>query len=224
MYLWEWVLSQRWPGYIIPKFYCVLFCSSISISLKKLTYSLNRIKILPIWYIKWKCHSWYPLVSQLLEDFVLDFMLDKPTKEISLAECRHHNGQCISVLVWAGFQLIFFTVSGIRLCCVFVLEMEQFPHRDVSRAYTEPSPFLHLALPVSRLGVHKVWRGTQPGQLTQNDQRDIPHHVASGSAHQVAGRKGLFVSDGVCLFKQLLGVMEPGFYGDGWTPACPWKW
>lgn len=110
------------------------------------------------------------------------------------------------------------------LCCDFVMEMVLFPHMAVSRAYTETSTFLHLTQPVSRLGVHKELRGIEPGQLALTDQRDIPHHMASGSAYLIAGRKGLFVSDGVCLLKQLSDVMEPSFHGDGWTPACPWKW
>ena len=53
-------------------------------------------------------------------------------------------------------------------------------------------------------GCTRGWEGTQPGQLTPTDQRDIPDHVVSCSAYKAGGRRrrGVDVqSDGVCLPK-----------------------
>lgn len=59
-----------------------------------------------------------------------------------------------------------------------------------------------------------TWEGTQPSTA---DPRDIPHPVASGST---GGRKKeRLLSDGVCLPKSPLQVMEPCSPGHGWTPA-----
>jgi len=33
------------------------------------------------------------------------------------------------------------------------------------------------------------WEGTQPGQLTPTDQRDIPYHITSRSAIKAGGKK-----------------------------------
>jgi len=46
-----------------------------------------------------------------------------------------------------------------------------------SRAYTESIPFLLLALPHQWAGwaCTRGWEGTQMGQLTPTDQRDIPY-------------------------------------------------
>ena len=38
-------------------------------------------------------------------------------------------------------------------------------------------------------GVQGVGQGTQPGQLTPTDQRDIPDHMASCSAYKAGGRR-----------------------------------
>ena len=69
------------------------------------------------------------------------------------------------------------------------------------------------------------WEGTQLGQLTQTDQRDMPDHRMSGSAYKLGKKKewGDVQSDGVCLPKSPLRVMEPCFPGDGCTPACRWE-
>lgn len=54
----------------------------------------------------------------------------------------------------------------------------------------------------------------QPGQLTQDDQRDIPDHMALCSAIKTGGKKmeaGDIGNDGVCLLKKQLHVMSPAF-------------
>lgn len=47
-----------------------------------------------------------------------------------------------------------------------------------------PAP--HAVLSVMKLGVHQDL-GTQPGQLTQNDQRDVPYHMTLCSAIKLWG-------------------------------------
>ena len=47
-----------------------------------------------------------------------------------------------------------------------------------------------LPCPASKgLGVHQELEGTQPGQLAQTDQRDIPHHVALCLAMTAGGKE-----------------------------------
>ena len=60
----------------------------------------------------------------------------------------------------------------------------------LSSAYTESRPFLLLTAPHQRggWGCTRSWEGTQPGQLTPTDQRDIPYRMASCSAYK-AGRR-----------------------------------
>ena len=86
----------------------------------------------------------------------------------------------------------------------------------LSSAYTEPRPFLLLPPPHQRGGWGGIrsWEGTQLGQLTPTDQRDIPDHKMSCSAYKAGGRRrkrGVVQSDGICLPKRLLGMMEPCF-------------
>lgn len=71
----------------------------------------------------------------------------------------------------------------------------------------------------------KVCDRTHPEQLIQNDQRDILLHLTLRSAIRSLGkgkrREGVR-GYGVCLSKQLVGVLMPHFPENGWTPACQW--
>uniref|UniRef100_A0A8B9YXA4 non-specific serine/threonine protein kinase n=1 Tax=Buteo japonicus TaxID=224669 RepID=A0A8B9YXA4_9AVES len=62
----------------------------------------------------------------------------------------------------------------------------------LSSAYTESRPFLLLTPPHQQVGwgCTRSWERTQLGQLTPNDQRDIPDHMTSCSFHNRAdGRR-----------------------------------
>lgn len=54
----------------------------------------------------------------------------------------------------------------------------------------------HAAWPVRRLD----WEGTQPGQLIQPDQRDVPCHMISFSAIKARTKKGEGGTSGVMTF------------------------
>lgn len=66
--------------------------------------------------------------------------------------------------------------------------------------------------------------GTQLVQVTPHTQRNILYHMASCSAYRASGRskQGNIQSDGVCVPKSLLRVIELGFLGVVWTPPYPW--
>ena len=61
----------------------------------------------------------------------------------------------------------------------------------LSSAYIESRPFLLLTPPHQWAGWRctRRWEGTQPGQLTPADQRDIPYHMASCSAYKAGGKR-----------------------------------
>ena len=89
---------------------------------------------------------------------------------------------------------------------------EQCLHRAKAFSASHPTP------PVSRQGVHKELGGDTARTADPNDQRDIPYHMTSRSAYKAGGRRrkrGDIQSDGVCLPKSPLCVMEPCFPGDG---------
>jgi len=70
------------------------------------------------------------------------------------------------------------------------------------------------------LGCTRSWEGTQLGQLTPADRRDIPHRMTSCSAYKSGEGEGTgggedVQSDGVCLPRSPLHVMELCFAGDG---------
>lgn len=56
--------------------------------------------------------------------------------------------------------------------CVDKILMFQLLQRS---AHTQPRTVLapHAALPARRLGCTRRWEGTQAGDMTQNDQRDV---------------------------------------------------
>ena len=107
--------------------------------------------------------------------------------------------------------LIFFTVASMWLCFGFVLEtvliiQSLFCYMVLlllSSAYTEPRPFPLLAPPCQRDGWEctRSWEGTQTGQVTQTDQRDIPYHMMSCSVYkELGGRGGGAAAFGVMVF------------------------
>ena len=61
----------------------------------------------------------------------------------------------------------------------------------LSSAYPEPRALLLLPPPHQRAGWGgtRSWEGTQPGQLTPTDPREIPHHTTSCSACKAGGRR-----------------------------------
>ena len=61
----------------------------------------------------------------------------------------------------------------------------------LSRAYTQSRPFLLLTPPHQRAGwgCTRNWEGTQSGQLSPTDQRDIPYHMTSCSAYKAGGKR-----------------------------------
>ena len=85
----------------------------------------------------------------------------------------------------------------------------------LSSAYTQSRPFL-LLTPLHQQGGWRCTRsreGTQPGQLTPSDQRDIPYYMASCSAYKAGGRRRT---------GRLFGLMEFVFssnYYAWWSPA-----
>ena len=89
----------------------------------------------------------------------------------------------------------------------------------LSSAYTAPRLFLTFP-PHSGTGWARSWEGTQPGQLTRTDQRDIPDHMTS--AQYKAGRKE--EGGGVTLGppRQPLRVWEPCFLRRP-DIACSWE-
>lgn len=107
--------------------------------------------------------------------------------------------------IWAGMELIVFTVARMRLCFGTVLETGMFSLL-LSSTFTEPRPFLPLVPPVSRLGVHKELEGTQ---LTPTYPRDIPDHGTSCSAWNTGRRNWGIWGDGVCVTVTRGGAQLP---------------
>ena len=73
----------------------------------------------------------------------------------------------------------------------------------LSSAYTESRPFPLLTPPHQRRGwgCGRSWEGTQLGQLTPADQRDIPYHMMSYAQHIKLGEEeGKWVTFGVMAF------------------------
>jgi len=98
----------------------------------------------------------------------------------------------------------------------------------LSSAHTASRPFLLLVLPHQQVGwgCTRSREGTQSGQPTPAGQTDMPYGMTSCSAYKVGARrrkKGDVQSDGVCLPKSPLHMMEPCCPGDGWTSACHWE-
>lgn len=88
----------------------------------------------------------------------------------------------------------------------------------LNSACTELRLFL-LFTPLPQQGVWgwtRIWKGTHLRQLTPSDQRDIPDHMASGSAYKSEEERREDVQNTVVfLLKTPLNGMEPFFSGDG---------
>lgn len=103
----------------------------------------------------------------------------------------------LCVLVWA-----FFTVATFGICT------ENRADNTViflNSAYTVRRPFL-LFTSYHRWGgwgYISSWEGTQPEQVTPNDQRDILYHMASCSAHKFGGKKRGEISEWCHLSSQV---------------------
>jgi len=78
----------------------------------------------------------------------------------------------------------------------------------LSSAHTESRPFqlLTLSHQWGGRGCTRSWEGTQPGQLTPPQQRDIPCRMASHSAYKLGGK----LTGGCCS-------------GTGWA-SVGWWW
>ena len=99
----------------------------------------------------------------------------------------------MSVLLLAGVELVFLPVASMGLCFGFVLKTgpdntEMFLLL-LSRAYTEPRPFLLFILPCCQ-GCTGCWEETQAGQMIPTDQRTILYHMASCSVYKSEGKQG----------------------------------
>lgn len=92
----------------------------------------------------------------------------------------------------------------------------------LSSTYTASTPFMLLQR--GGWGCARSWEWTQAGQMTPNDQRDIPYHM--GSFQYIKLREGEnedVQRDGVCPPKSQFHRMEPCFPGVDWTSAHPWE-
>ena len=108
------------------------------------------------------------------------------------------------MLVLAGIELIVFIAANMGLCFGFVLKTvliievftiaEQCLHK--AKAFSAP----HTTTPASSWGCTRSWEGTQPGQLTPTDRRDIPYHMMSRSAYKAGGRRRQRGTFGVMAF------------------------
>ena len=85
----------------------------------------------------------------------------------------------------------------------------------LSSAYTQSRSCLLLTPPHQWVGwgCTRSWEGTQPGQLTPTDQRDIPYHMTSCSAYKARGRRRKWGMFGVMVF------VFTGNHYTWWSPA-----
>ncbi|XP_076190115.1 protein unc-93 homolog A isoform X3 [Aptenodytes patagonicus] len=99
---------------------------------------------------------------------------------------------CALGIHYVGYVMICFS-SVNSLCSLLFGKISQFTGRKLLFALvlTESRPFLLLTPPHQRVGwgCTRSWEGTEPGQLTANDQRDNPHHMTSCSAYKAGGRR-----------------------------------
>lgn len=82
------------------------------------------------------------------------------------------------VLVFAGVEFIFFTVAAKDMYLGFVLKNVDYIGM-LSLVLSKDYTFLPPTPPVRRLGMHKNLGGTQPGELTSRDHRDISQPIWS---------------------------------------------
>ena len=126
------------------------------------------------------------------------------------------------ILVWTGTELVFFEVACVGLCFGFMVERVLITKACLllSSACTASRPFF-LTPPHQRVGwgCTRSWEGTQLGQLTPTDQKDVPYHMMSHSAIKTGGR----TKKGGMFRVMALRMMKPCFPGDGQMPACQWE-
>lgn len=67
--------------------------------------------------------------------------------------------------------------------------------------------------------------GTQPGQVTQTDPRDVPDHVTACSVWKLGAEGGRGCVFGIMVFVfQVIALQDVTVLCCRcWTPACPWK-
>jgi len=114
------------------------------------------------------------------------------------------------VLVLTGIELFFFH-NSLYGTIFWIGDENSIDNAEMfssllSSAYTESRPLLLLTLPHRQAGwgCTRTWEGTEPGQLTPKDQRDIPYHMMSCPAIKRGQKKkegGDVWSDGICLLK-----------------------
>lgn len=178
-----------------------------------------------ILHVKWTAFSWNCLLEgnptcgkEKKREEVLVLTLSHPsllspwhTHPLTVQNLQHcHFKVSFSngVLVSAGIKLVFFPVATMVLCSGFKVWIMLITQQRCSCCWTvltsSPVLFGFLYCPARKeLGVQN-----EPGQLTQNDQRDIPHHMASCSAR---GGRHMW-SDTICLSNKLLPVISLTFW------------
>ena len=82
----------------------------------------------------------------------------------------------VNVLHSSSQGAMFWTQGCFSYCWTVITQHQAF-------SVSHPTP------PASRLGVHRSWDGTQTGQLTPTDQRDIPYHMTLCSAYKARGKR-----------------------------------
>lgn len=109
-------------------------------------------------------------------------------------------------------------VSNMGQCFVFLLEMVLIAQTCFCccwAVFTEPRPF-PLPTPPHQgggWGSTRIWEGTQMGQLSPTDQKDIPDHKASCTVYKVGERRMEERKFGVIVF------VFPGHCYMWWGPA-----
>ena len=123
------------------------------------------------------------------------------------------------VLVLAGIELIFFIVASMGQCFGFVLKTVLITQRCFSYCWAgltqSQGLFCFSPQPTSEQaeGGTRSWEGTQPGQLTPTDQKDIPDHMTSCLAYKAGGRRRNRGTFGVTTF------VFPSHCYAWWSPA-----
>ena len=96
------------------------------------------------------------------------------------------------VLLLAETELIFFIGASMELCFGFVLKtvlIIQACFCYCSAVLTQSQGLFCFSHQRVGWGCTRSWEGTQLGQLTPTDQRDIPYHMTSCSAYKAGGRR-----------------------------------
>lgn len=122
--------------------------------------------------------------------------------------------------------IIFITVGSMRLCFGFVAQTVLITEGWFCYFWALSQDFFCFSPHQwAGSGCTRSWEGTQPGQVTSTDQRDIPGQMMPFSAYEwecEEGRRGDF--------RQMTFVFLTHHYmtenfsaGDVWMPACRWE-